>query len=58
MNYAARRRGSTTTKRINATLAEYLWEAAPWSRFIVMFRDPVTRLYSAFYYYRCVCTAG
>ncbi|PNW78676.1 hypothetical protein CHLRE_09g387250v5 [Chlamydomonas reinhardtii] len=45
-------RGRTLTKRINATLAEYLWEATPYARYIVMFRDPVTRYRSAFFYYR------
>ncbi|GIL59026.1 hypothetical protein Vafri_13998 [Volvox africanus] len=45
-------RGRTLVKRINATLAQYLWEATPWSRYIVMFRDPVTRYRSAFFYYR------
>ena len=44
--------GRTLTKRINATLAEYLWEATPYARYIVMFRDPVTRYRSAFFYYR------
>lgn len=33
-------------------LAQHLADVAPYQRFIVMFRDPVARLYSAFYYYR------
>ena len=37
---------------LNATLAHYLLEAAPFSRFVVLFRDPVKRYYSAYYYYR------
>ncbi|KXZ54235.1 hypothetical protein GPECTOR_5g326 [Gonium pectorale] len=45
-------RGRTLAKRINSTLAHYLWEATPWARYIVMFRDPVTRYRSAFFYYR------
>ncbi len=45
-------RGSTSARRLNATLAQYLWEASPWSRFIVLMRDPVFRYYSAYYYYR------
>ncbi len=46
--------GRTLPKRINATLAEYLWEATPFARYIVMFRDPVSRYRSAYFYYRCV----
>lgn len=34
------------------TLSQYIYSAAPWSRFIVLFRDPVDRYQSAFYYYR------
>ncbi|MEW5298129.1 MAG: hypothetical protein WDW38_001135 [Sanguina aurantia] len=45
-------RGRTTAKRVDATLADYLAEATPWARFIVLFRDPVTRYYSAYHYYR------
>ncbi|KAG2490124.1 hypothetical protein HYH03_011430 [Edaphochlamys debaryana] len=45
-------RGRVLNKRINATLSQYLWEASPWARYIVMFRDPVTRYRSAFFYYR------
>ncbi|EFJ42655.1 hypothetical protein VOLCADRAFT_107156 [Volvox carteri f. nagariensis] len=29
-------RGRTLVKRINSTLSEYLWEATPWARYIVM----------------------
>lgn len=34
------------------SLAHYLYEAVPWSRWIVLMRDPVSRYYSAYYYYR------
>ncbi len=50
--------GRTLPKRINATLAEYLWEATPFARYIVMFRDPVSRYRSAYFYYRCVYGKG
>jgi len=36
-------RGMTMHKQTTATLAEYLREATPYARFIVMFRDPVDR---------------
>lgn len=36
----------------NITLAHYLHAATPWSRYLVLLRDPVTRYYSAFHYYR------
>ncbi|GFH27486.1 sulfotransfer_1 domain-containing protein [Haematococcus lacustris] len=34
------------------TLPDLLYEASPWLRLITIFRDPVDRYYSAFYYYR------
>lgn len=46
-------RGRTHAKKVtNANLADLLFEATPYGRFIVMFRDPVSRYYSAHYYYR------
>ncbi|KAG2490123.1 hypothetical protein HYH03_011429 [Edaphochlamys debaryana] len=45
-------RGRTLAKRTNATLAQYLFEATPWARYIVLMRDPVTRYRSAYFYYR------
>ncbi|KAL6764338.1 P-loop containing nucleoside triphosphate hydrolase protein [Haematococcus lacustris] len=47
-------RGPIRAKQLGTpvTLAQYLWEAAPWSRFVVMMRDPVMRYYSAYFYYR------
>lgn len=51
-------RGYTVAKQTNATLAQYLWEATPYARFIVLFRDPVDRYYSAYYYYRWVWLDG
>lgn len=41
-------------KDANATMPDLLWEASPWLRNIIIFRDPIDRYYSAFYYYRCV----
>lgn len=38
-------------KNTNVTLAELIREAQPYQRLIVLFRDPVTRYYSAFHYY-------
>mmetsp|Transcript_22066 Transcript_22066/g.61109 ORF Transcript_22066/g.61109 Transcript_22066/m.61109 type:complete len:398 (-) Transcript_22066:272-1465(-) len=45
-------RGPTIAKRTNATLAQYLKEATPFARFIVLCRDPVDRYHSAYHYYR------
>ena len=45
-------RGMTWPRKLNVTLSQYVYSAAPWSRFLVMFRDPVDRYQSAFYYYR------
>lgn len=36
-------RGTTVSKKTNATLAEYLYEVTPYARFIVLLRDPVQR---------------
>eukprot|EP00967_Tisochrysis_lutea_P011569 scaffold13025_cov19-Tisochrysis_lutea.AAC.1 len=35
-------------------MPQLLWEASPWLRSIIIFRDPVERYTSAFYYYRLV----
>eukprot|EP00798_Chlamydomonas_sp_ICE-L_P018180 gene18180-24616_t len=45
-------RGVGWPRKLNVTLPQLLWEATPFARFIVMFRDPVDRYYSAFNYYR------
>jgi N-acetylgalactosamine 4-sulfate 6-O-sulfotransferase len=44
-------RGFSFRRGINATLAEYMYEAQPYLRAIVMMRNPVDRYYSAFHYY-------
>lgn len=41
-------------KNTNVTLAELIHEAQPYQRLIVIFREPVSRYYSAFHYYGCV----
>ena len=43
-------RGVQWPRKLNVTLAQLLYEATPWARFIVLMRDPVARYYSAFYY--------
>jgi len=45
-------RGPVWPRKLNVTLAQYLWEATPFARYIVLFRNPVDRYYSAYYYYR------
>ncbi|KAG1668654.1 hypothetical protein FOA52_001260 [Chlamydomonas sp. UWO 241] len=45
-------RGVRWPRTLNVTLAQLLWEATPWARFIVLMRDPVSRYYSAYHYYR------
>ena len=40
-------------RQLNVTLAELIYEAQPYQRQIVMMREPVSRYYSAFHYYRC-----
>ncbi len=47
-------RGPTMAKAdLNVTIADLIREAQPYQRQIVIFRDPVERYQSAFYYYRC-----
>jgi N-acetylgalactosamine 4-sulfate 6-O-sulfotransferase len=46
-------RGPTMNKaHINVTISDLIREAQPYQRQIVIFRDPVERYQSAFYYYR------
>eukprot|EP00798_Chlamydomonas_sp_ICE-L_P024282 gene24282-9881_t len=45
-------RGSTSTKDVNVTMPELLREASPFLRLIIIFRNPIDRYFSAFYYYR------
>lgn len=42
----------------NVSMPSLLREAAPYLRLIVLFRDPVDRYQSAFYYYRFACAAA
>lgn len=44
-------RGMAVRKNTNVTLAELIHEAQPYQRLIVIFREPVSRYYSAFHYY-------
>ena len=46
-------RGLAVRRQLNVTLAELIYEAQPYQRQIVMMREPVSRYYSAFHYYRC-----
>lgn len=41
-----------TKSHINVTMPELMREASPFLRNIMIFRDPVDRYFSAFYYYR------
>ena len=45
-------RGLAVRRRLNVTLAELIYEAQPYQKQIVMMREPVSRYYSAFHYYR------
>jgi len=45
-------RGLAVRKNSNVTLAELIYEAQPYQRLIVIMREPVSRYYSAFHYYR------
>uniref|UniRef100_A0A7S3R6I9 Sulfotransferase n=1 Tax=Dunaliella tertiolecta TaxID=3047 RepID=A0A7S3R6I9_DUNTE len=45
-------RGASWGRNTNVTMPQLLWEASPWLRSIIIFRDPVERYTSAFYYYR------
>jgi hypothetical protein len=40
------------TKKINITMPQLMYESSPFLRLIVIFRNPVDRYFSAFYYYR------
>jgi hypothetical protein len=33
-------------------MPDLMYESSPWLRLVLIFRDPVDRYYSAFYYYR------
>jgi len=48
------RRGASWDRDTNVTMPQLLWEASPWLRNVIIFRDPVERYTSAFYYYRHV----
>uniref|UniRef100_A0A7S0N6V6 Sulfotransferase n=1 Tax=Chlamydomonas leiostraca TaxID=1034604 RepID=A0A7S0N6V6_9CHLO len=37
---------------LQVSMPDLMWESSPWLRNIIIFRDPVDRYYSAFYYYR------
>lgn len=50
-------RGLARVKNVNVTLAELIFEAQPYQRQIIMMREPVSRYYSAFHYYRQGITA-
>ena len=39
-------------KKTNVTMPQKLYESSPFLRLIVIFRNPVDRFFSAFYYYR------
>ncbi|GLC45365.1 hypothetical protein PLESTB_000314600 [Pleodorina starrii] len=45
-------RGPSMDRNTTVTIAELMREASPFLRNIVIFRNPVDRYYSAFYYYR------
>ena len=46
-------RGPAMTRAdLNVTMPELMYESSPFLRLIVIFRDPVDRYHSAFYYYR------
>jgi len=51
---AAYFRGLARVRNVNVTLAELIFEAQPYQRQIIMMREPVSRYYSAFHYYRQV----
>lgn len=39
------------SRKTDVTMPQLMREASPWLRSIVIFRDPVERYTSAFYYY-------
>ena len=43
-----------TREDLNVTMPELMRESSPFLRLIIIFRDPVDRYHSAFYYYRWV----
>ncbi|GAX79940.1 hypothetical protein CEUSTIGMA_g7380.t1 [Chlamydomonas eustigma] len=45
-------RGLAARRHLNITLAQLIYEAQPYQRLIVIMREPVSRYYSAFHYYR------
>jgi len=45
-------RGPAMARDVNVTMPELMWESSPFLRLIVIFRNPVERYHSAFYYYR------
>ena len=46
-------RGPAMTREdLNVTMPELMRESSPFLRLIIIFRDPVDRYHSAFYYYR------
>jgi hypothetical protein len=45
-------RGPTMTKDTSVTMPQLMYESSPFLRLILIFRNPVERYYSAFYYYR------
>lgn len=45
-------RGAAAHRNMSATMPDLLREAQPYLRLVAIFRDPVDRWYSAFYYYR------
>ena len=47
-----RRGPSWNRPDLDVTMPELLHESSPWLRLIMIFRDPVDRYFSAFYYYR------
>lgn len=44
-------RGLAALKNTSVTTAQLIYEAQPYQRLIVLFREPVSRYYSAFHYY-------
>lgn len=40
------------------TMPDLMHESSPWLRLILIFREPVDRYYSAFYYYRYILLGG
>lgn len=53
-------RGPSMNRNTTVTMPELMREASPFLRLITIFRNPVDRYFSAFYYYRCgwLCMQG